>query len=404
MSVFSYIKKNGLKKVFQVIWQYKLDLLFQKVILPFVMKKPLEDTIIIESHNDFDCNGGAFYQYLVDNGYNQKYKIVWLVKHPGSKPNHLPSNVECFPLFAPSFKKSARICTAKYFLADNVVTPKMRAEQMSIFLGHGTGGLKNIKGLMNFDNSIDYILIQSKTYAPIQAEQYGLENAREKMVFLGYPGHDELFKSDNSELKKVTDKAFQKVILWMPTFRKTSGIGGYTRVDSEKEQKLGIPLLKSNSDYERLNAYLAEKEILLIIKLHPMQDLSGFGLKDCSNIIILTGETVKKRNIDNYRLMRCADAMISDYSGAAYEYLQLDRPIAYVLDDLHEYKRGFVVEDIHTLLAGNEIYNFQDLKNFLRDVSDGIDMYKEKRGRIRDYIYEYHDDQNCKRLAEFMGL
>ena len=43
--------------------------------------------------------------------------------------------------------------------------------------------------------------------------------------------------------------------------------------------------------------------------------------------------------------------MISDYSGAAYEYLQLNRPIGYVLDDVNEYISGFVVEDIHQLIV-----------------------------------------------------
>ena len=33
--------------------------------------KPMQDVIIIESHNDFDSNGGAFYDYLIANNYNK---------------------------------------------------------------------------------------------------------------------------------------------------------------------------------------------------------------------------------------------------------------------------------------------------------------------------------------------
>ena len=81
--------------------------------------------------------------------------------------------------------------------------------------------------------------------------------------------------------------------------------------------------------------------------------------------------------------------MISDYSGAAYEYLQLNRPIGYVLDDVNEYISGFVVEDIHQLIAGHEIYDFEQFKNFIMDVVNHNDKYKEKRIKVRDYIYKY---------------
>ena len=46
-----------------------------------------------ESHNDFDSNGGAFYNYLIQNEYNKKYKIVWLIKHKESLNVQLPKNV-----------------------------------------------------------------------------------------------------------------------------------------------------------------------------------------------------------------------------------------------------------------------------------------------------------------------
>lgn len=191
------------------------------------------------------------------------------------------------------------------------------------------------------------------------------------------------------------------MILWMPTFRKG---GGYHRNDSRKEQKLGIPLIETQEQYLKLNNYLADNDVFLIIKIHPKQDLENLKIKDESNIKVLTGETVKKLEIDNYALMKCADALISDYSGAAYEYLQLDRPIGYVLDDVNDYIAGFVVEDIHTLIAGAEIYNFEQLESFIVNVVSENDSFKERREKIRNYIYEYHDANSSKRLAELLGL
>ena len=102
--------------------------------------------------------------------------------------------------------------------------------------------------------------------------------------------------------------------------------------------------------------------------------------------------------------MKCTDALISDYSGAAYEYLQLNRPIGYVLDDVNEYISGFVVEDIHQLIAGHEIYDFEQFKNFIMDVVNHNDKYKEKRIKVRDYIYKYHDGHSSERLAKLLNL
>ncbi|MCI9439432.1 MAG: teichoic acid biosynthesis protein TagF [Lachnospiraceae bacterium] len=401
MRIIQYLKRNGIKHVWDIIWQYKLDLFLQKLLLFFLRYRPLKDIIMIESHNDFDCNGGAFYDYLIQEGYNEKYKIIWILKHPEDRPLVLPENVGWVPLYRPSLKKAYYVCMAKFFTADNSVTGKVRKEQKSFYLTHGAFGLKKVKGKAKIPASVDYILSLSEKYTAILAEQLSIEYPSKRFVCLGYPTLDILNRSDRSELDKITQDSFEKVFLWMPTFRKG---GGFRRNDSTEEQKLGIPLIDTIEQYYELNDYLNEKNALMIIKIHPMQDLDTLKVKDQTNIRVLTGETVKKRGIDNYRLMACSDALISDYSSAAYEYLQLNRPIAYVLSDEKEYKLGFVVDDIRALIAGDLIYSFIEMKEFIQNIIFENDNAMEKRIKLREDIYKYHDDQNCKRLVDFMGL
>lgn len=399
MKLIKYLKKNGLKRLLEVLWDYKIEILLEKFINIFTKNRPLQNKIVIESHNDFDCNGGAFYNYLIDKGYNKKYKIIWLVRKKIKKK--LPENVVCVPLFGPSIKKSYHVCTAKYFTYDCEGGKKIRNDQIVVYCSHGAGGLKNIKGKLFIPDSVNYILVQSENYAPIQAEQWSLKWPDKRIVFIGYPAHDTFFVEDKSELNKITDQTYNKVILWMPTFRKG---GGNNRNDSLKKQKLGIPLFEKLDDYYNLNEQLKKRDVYLIIKIHPMQDLCNLGICDLSNIKVLTGNRVKELGIDNYKLMKCADALISDYSGAAYEYLQLNRPIGYVLDDMNEYKIGFVVDNIHELMAGHEIYTLEDLNKFIFDVVDENDIYKERREELRDYIYKYHDGNASERLAELLGF
>ena len=400
MNPILYLKKNGIRHTINVIYKYKLEIILEKVMYLFTKNIKLKNTIMIESHNDFDCNGGAFYKYLIKNGYNRKYKIVWLVRK--KRKDSFPKNVTTVLLYGPSIRKAYYVCTSKFFIYDCENVSKQRADQIMVYCGHGTGGLKNVKGKMFIPPQCDYLLVQSDSYAPIQANQWSVSYPDKRLVAIGYPAQDIFFNEELSlEINKITTKKYVKVILWMPTFRKG---GGYQRNDSTKEQKLGIPLIETLSQYDELNEYLKQKDILLIIKIHPKQDLSNLGVGDKSNIKVLTGETVKHLKVDNYALMKCADALISDYSGAAYEYLQLNRPIGYVLDDLNEYISGFVVEDIHQLIAGHEIYDFEQFKNFIIDVVNNNDKYKEKRIKIRDYIYKYHDGHSSERLAKLMNL
>lgn len=401
MSIIGYLRKNGVKHALDVIYQYKIDLFLQKLMLPFLKKKPLKDVILIESHDDFDCNGGAFYDYLIAGGYHRKYKIVWLLKH--KIPKKLPPNVEAFHLYKPGIKKDYYICRAKYFLADNVVTNKVRKEQLSFYLCHGAFGLKNFVGMLNLPESVDYIASSSKNYDPILSVQVGRAYPNQSMIHTGYPFHDVIFQEHvENEVKKISDKEYRKTIIWMPTFRKG---GGFRRNDSVDEQPLGLPLIKSREMLQALQDYLEKENVLMVIKIHPKQDPSTIkDLESLANIKVVTGLTMKELNLNNYRMIRDADALISDYSSIAYSFLLLNRPIGFVLSDLSSYKLGLVVDNPDEFIVGPKIYTFEDFISFCSDVVNGRDAFEAKRKKVIDWLYEDCDGNSCARLADFMGL
>lgn len=399
MQLIQYLKEKGFKRAIEVLWKYKIEIVLEKFINIFTKNKPLQNKIVIESHNDFDCNGGAFYNYLIDNGYNKKYKIVWLIRKKVKEK--LPQNVEAVPLYGPNLKKAYHVCTAKYFTYDCEGVNKIRNDQIVVYCTHGSGALKNVRGKIFIPDSVNYILVPSEYYLPLEAKQLSLNSNDKRFVYIGFPAQDTFFVDDKSEVLKIINKKYKKVILWMPTFRKGSG---YNRNDSLKEQKLGIPLFNTLGDYETFNEQLKKMNVFLIIKIHPKQDLSNLNIYDMSNIKVLTGDSVKKLGIDNYKLIKCSDALISDYSGAALEYLQLNRPLGYVFDDINEYKIGFIVDDVHQLMAGHEIYTIEDLKKFIIDVMYDNDIYKERREKLRNRIYKYHDGNSSERLAKLLKL
>ena len=394
-----YVKEKWLKHSFEVIYRYKIDKIIEKILRLFLKNKPPENVIIIASHNDFDCNGGAFYDYLIKNNYNKKYKIIWLLRN--DKKYDLPENVKAYYEFRPSVAKDYYLNVAKIITSDCEMIGSRNSAQKSYFFSHGPIGLKNVKGKIIFPDSVDYILAPSMEFMPVFAEQRGIDINSKRFVHLGYPFFDTLFSEPTGELKKITKKEFSKVILWMPTFRKG---GGDRRSDSVAEFPMGIPTVENEEMLVELNEKLVCMDMLLIIKIHPMQDLSEFKLHSMSNIFVLTGTDVKKLDIDNYRLMREVDALISDYSAASYEFLPLNRPIGYDFSDIDDYKIGLCVKNVDEYIAGPKIYNFEQFIGFLETVYSGKDEYKEKRTELIARLYDPCDDKCCERIAKFMGL
>lgn len=397
------VSKYGFKYVFEIILRNKIYRPLDKAVF-FVSKilwknTSLKNTIIIESHNDFDSNGGAFYHYLIKNNYNQKYKIVWMLRN--DKPNNLPYNVDGFNMFKPSFRKYYYICKAKFITYDHVPIEKVRSDQLVCYLTHGPVGLKAFKGKFILPEKLDYCLCPSEYLAPLLAYQYSIKFPNKKQVILGYPMHDVFYQNEVGDLRKIIFSKYRKAIIWMPTFRKPIQ---FDRNDSDIELPMGIPIFNDMDELVDLNNMLKEKESFLIIKIHPMQDMKTVKVKGLSNIMILDGKSVKKLGIDNYRLMKDADALISDYSSVAYDYLHLDRPIGYTLDDMEHYKVGFIIDNPSELMAGHIIYNKKQFINFIEDVINNKDPYKEERRKLFDKVFKYHDGDSCKRLTEFMGI
>lgn len=392
------------QKIIQGIKKYGIDYVLDRgirVVLKLVTSHfKLKDVIIIESHNDFDCNGGAFYDYLIENNYNKRYRIVWLLKN--KKPEKLPKNVYAYYIQKPSWSKNYYLCLARYLLSDCYITNKIRKDQISIYCTHGGCTFKNVKGNLVVPESVDYVLSPSETFDPFTCSNFSIPYPNTKMLHIGFPSDDKLFNTKENEFKKITEKEFKKYILWMPTFRKGGGIG---RNDSEIELPMGVPLIENKNQLDWLNTLLSENNCLLVIKIHPMQDPETIKeLHNKSNIIVLDGKSVKELNVDNYRLMASAHAFLSDYSSASYAYLQLNRPIGFVLSDMRYYKLGFSVDNIFDFMPGKWIYSIDDLVAFIKSVINDEDDYEKQRVELRDWIYEYADGNSCRRLAEFMNL
>lgn len=358
---------------------------------------PIRKRIVFESNPEFSCNALPVYQEMMRRGIDKEYEIYWLVEDKKKYKNdksgiHYLSHHE---KGIGELKKKYILATSKVLIFTNLFLIKYKKNQLVVNLMHGSP-LKKVYGYVEND-TCDYVVTQSTYFNRAVSEI--LQVPIEKLVALGYPRTDILGENTGS-LKTLGIKENQKVIVWMPTFRRNK----HTDVDFGFLNNLGVPLLDSVMKFENLNSKLNENNVLLIIKLHPAEDTTNMTINDYSNIHFLSDGDLDEKGITAYSLLAESDALITDYSSVYYDYLLTDKPIGLVIDDLIEYDRkiGFVYGEYKTFVKGTYIESLEDFFVFIYNVGHNYDPDKKERQWAIDRYCEYKDFKSTNRVVDFI--
>ena len=393
-----------MNKTFQFVRHSLVELTrwFFSVIIPVKKGK-----IILQSYPDYADNSRAFSDYLIAN---TNYHLYWSVSNASTYSNTERitfiekdgggSLIEKIKFIYHTVSSQYLFSThAAFFYANG-------RKQSYICLWHGAP-LKKIAVLQNPANknylsNTTGLLCSSNYYVPIMAKCFGWD--KERIIPIGIPRNDWLFK-ETKALEKlcITKDEQQKIIVYLPTFRKTSITSA---CDSNQDvYKIGKIDFSSDDTLRQLNEYLTSIRVKLIVKPHPadpnQQEKIGY-----SNIIVLPHKRLVEQDVQLNQVLHYADALITDFSGVYIDYMVLDRPIGFVLSDLSEYtsNRGFLFDNPLEYMPGMPIYNETQFMQFCKDVSENIDEYKTERERMRHIYNDYHDAYNCKRLAQYLGM
>lgn len=362
--------------------------------------------IMFESNSEIKDNSKALFFKCLDLDLNNEYKIIWAVENP----RHCKENFKKYKnVFFVKKKKTGfpsllflfHCCTAKYcFYTHNLLGKRTREGQKKIFLTHGTP-IKDSRGMFWDPYENTDIISTSKFAAYLRCKTF--EGGNDIVRILGFPRNDYLFKSD-----KETDNYFNKIkkdkfIIWLPTFKRHNISVDRQDFDENKDSDISI---LSPDFMENLNNYLSEKNILLLIKYHPSQNLDYVSLKSYSNLITLTNEQLEKNNVDLYSLMGKSDALITDFSSVYIDYLLVDKPIGFELGDYESYKngRGFIVDSPLDYMPGDKIKDQTDLYSFIDNISSGVDKYREERKLLKHKMHKYCDGKSSERVLGYFGL
>ncbi|TGD22748.1 hypothetical protein EGT49_08180 [Companilactobacillus suantsaicola] len=350
--------------------------------------------ILIYSDLGFRDNVKYLYDYLISEKYNDYYKIICSVKGHEKFVASAPKNVKFVNPFEgiKYYFQSGHV-----FYCFGKLPIRIGKKQNVIQMWHGTSFKGFATNMTNTSSKADqfysYVYSSSDYFQPIVKKKFNCSD--EKIIVCGHPRTDVFYQKN----PKYDLGEFKKIIMWMPTFRKSKFLG-----QNDGFQQNVVPFLKDD-ELKRFDKYLSDIDVKVIVKLHPMQDIKRINTSSFHNLILMTNDYFESKGYDLYRFLKCTDALITDYSSVFYDYLLLNRPIGFTEDDVDEYKnsRGFAV-DPEKFRPGMKIKSINDLKKFIENVVANNDEFENSRVKINNLSNRFQDGHNCQRTLEISGI
>lgn len=339
--------------------------------------------VLFFSKPDYADNARALSEYILSTR-SSYCKVIWVVEKDESRflvkdalSCVLYNCLNCYRL-----KTLFHLLTAKYICSThNFPLPykKKQKEQVYVRLWHGCG-YKDKTSIDGTHKVFDVAMVPGPLFVKTKARFWNIDE--KDIISLGYPRFDWLMKKNEkatSFVSQIKGDA-EKVIIWMPTFRNDKN-GLY----NETSNVSSFPLINDLNVWMQIDQICKQNRVVLLVKLHIFQSEYEIPFKQMSNVKELKENDYASKGLALYEVLTETDALISDYSSVSFDYLILNKPIAFCLDDFELYKkgRGFIFENPLQYMPGHHLYSLEDLKTFIHDVANNIDEYQEDRRRVK---------------------
>lgn len=363
---------------------------------------------------DYSDNTRALSDYLREHDPNGRYEIIWMVSDP--KPfRSLETPKLKFVTAENRFGwSSPAACwygaTAGYFFYTHHSGGLNRFHcggQVTVNLWHGCSYKANPDTGAQTGNrqqsAFDYALVPGPFFIRSKSVYWNCD--AKKILPIGYPRYDWMLhpchdRETICSLLGFPADDIAALVLWLPTFRKSAQ---WDYAENSMQLSWILPGVRDTDELYRLDRFCKERKILLIVKPHPLEQFQK--MPAVGHIRFLPDTELVKTGLQLQELLAASNALVSDYSSAAVDYLLLDRPIGFVLADYEKYSaaRGFVVEDPLAYMPGEKIRDLDALEAFLAHTADGLDLFA---GQRRQLMPELHNrtDSYCARILNDLSI
>lgn len=364
---------------------------------------------------DYSDNARALSDYLLAHDPGHRYEIIWMVSDKKALRTRETPNVKFVTAENKFGWSSPAACwfgaTAGFFFYTHHSGELNRyhcSGQTTVNLWHGCSYKANVEAAKAERNAIqsafDYALVPGPFF--IRSKSAYWNCSAEKILPIGYPRYDWMLHSRRSreELYTFLNAAsgnVQALVLWLPTFRKSAQ---WNYAENAIAVSGPLPGLADLDELRALDRFCKDNKLLLVIKPHPLDQLQKMP-DDLSNIRYISEHDLTEADIRLQDLLAGSDALLSDYSSAAVDYLLLDRPVGYIIADFEQYKtsRGFVMDDPLPYMPGEKIRDLSEIELFLSHVVDGQDLFRDQRRQLMPELHN-RTDCYCERILNYLKI
>ncbi len=342
----------------------------------------------------------ALYYYFTKNEVFADYKIVCCIDNHKEYNKSAPKNVK----FVGGIRGVYYYLKAKYcFYMDFPLPIKPANDQIIVNLGEGMP-VKKCGAMLKENEDIDYMfftstIASSEMFSEIIRNKY---NCRHMQVLLcGQPKTDVLFGNNTPndyrmvkyKVSMLLDNAqYSKLFVWGPSY--------------EDWSEFELISFIANGELSIINDVLLQNDAIMIIK--PNFRCYNVNLDNLGydRIKIVFEDNLNDINLTYYELLASSDAFITDCDNVFYDYILLNRPMAFIVDAYMRYNKftGFVYEELFDYLPGVKINKLGDFIEFITNVSMDVDSYSFDRIELNQQFNEFRDGRNCERLCILIGM
>lgn len=317
--------------------------------LPYPIKK---NRLFFSSIPTMSDNCLALYYYIKEN-HNNKYDIYWQInKGDKNKLGYKKVVYKSGNIFQKikyyHYLKSSHIIVITHHQLP------IRKGQKLITLWHGEPFKKwsNDVSHLVYDSHDNWFVTSNENTKKIRSDVYRLKNVN----FITSPQCRLWFFQKKDLIDAVSDYLYslsiRKFLVFMPTFK---GIG---REDNFFDV-----------DFKLIDNTLEKNDAFLFIKLHPHYSLDSYKFLNTYNRIrFVDNRFFENNNLELYSFLALSSGLITDISSVFIDYMFLDKPICFYLNEPKTIFEKTIFETFNYPLPGVMALNSADLNTFIENV------------------------------------
>jgi CDP-glycerol glycerophosphotransferase len=340
---------------------------FLRLVVPTDPKR-----IAFVSHPDCADNAYALFERVMESPVARDYRLLWLAQDAEFAEGVLRRD---FPGFGPAHLKVVSKNTLRglfwflrsryvFFTAGVYWFVSSGHHQTIVNLWHGMP----IKSIGTFDarefsqpQFAHYSVASSDYWAGLVAQAFSMP--RERVLVTGLPRNKWLLQPDPRHAALREGRS--RLVVWLPTFRQwEDGRRAWRDTAVDVPDPISVETLPS------LDELLDGFDTQLVLKFHPGDARKLQPWPACKNIRVFTDQAFRDERLNVYKLLACSDALVTDYSSIAIDYLLLRKPIGFFAPDVSAYARGFMPGVWERLASlGPQLASLEELAAFVRSPS-----------------------------------